>query len=107
MNLSRIVEHWAVQSPSKVALHFQGRDWSYAELWREIDSASRTIDIGKGDRVAWLGYNSPDMLVLLFALARLGGILVPLNWRLTAAEHREILSDCAPRFLFTEADFEK
>jgi fatty-acyl-CoA synthase len=56
--------------------------------------------------VAWLGYNCPEMLVLLFALARLGAILVPLNWRLTAAEHRAILEDCKPRWLFCDSDFE-
>jgi fatty-acyl-CoA synthase len=56
--------------------------------------------------VAWLGYNSPDMLVLLFALARLGAILVPLNWRLTAAEHKVILQDCTPRWIAFDADFE-
>ena len=60
----------------------------------------------KGDRVAWLGYNSPEMLVLLFALARLGAILVPLNWRLTAAEHRTILEDCKPRWIFCTEEFE-
>jgi fatty-acyl-CoA synthase len=46
------------------------------------------------------------MLVLLFALARRGAILVPLNWRLTAAEHRAILADCAPRYLLSDPDFE-
>jgi fatty-acyl-CoA synthase len=46
------------------------------------------------------------MLVLLFALARKGAILVPLNWRLTAAEHKAILADCSPRWLFCDADFE-
>ena len=60
----------------------------------------------KGDRVAWLGYNRPEMLVLLFALARLGAILVPLNWRLTAAEHRAILADCTPKWIFCDAEFE-
>ena len=60
----------------------------------------------KGDRVAWLGYNCPEMLVLLFALARLGAILVPLNWRLTAAEHRTILADCTPKWLFCDSEFE-
>jgi fatty-acyl-CoA synthase len=45
------------------------------------------------------------MLVLLFALARLGAILVPLNWRLTAAEHRAILADCTAKWIFTDADF--
>jgi fatty-acyl-CoA synthase len=62
--------------------------------------------VEKGDRVAWLGYNNPRMLVLLFALARLGAILVPLNWRLTAAEHKAILADCSPKWLFCDADFE-
>lgn len=47
------------------------------------------------------------MLALLFALARLGAILVPLNWRLTAAEHKTILVDCSPRLLFCEPEFEK
>jgi fatty-acyl-CoA synthase len=47
------------------------------------------------------------MLVLLFALARLGGILVPLNWRLTAREHSEILEDCRPRWIFCSDEFEE
>jgi fatty-acyl-CoA synthase len=46
------------------------------------------------------------MLVLLFALARLGAILVPLNWRLTAAEHKTILADCSPKWLFCDSNFE-
>jgi len=47
------------------------------------------------------------MLVLLFALARLGAVLVPLNWRLTAAEHKVILQDCSPRCLFAGPEFEQ
>jgi len=106
MNLSRIVERWAEHFPAKTAIHFQGADWAYAELWRRIEDATRALDVAKGDRVAWLGCNSPEMLVLLFALARLGAILVPLNWRLTVAEHRAIVADCAPRLLFAEPEFE-
>ena len=45
------------------------------------------------------------MLVLLFAAARRGVLLVPLNWRLTPAEHRGILEDCRPRWMFADADF--
>jgi fatty-acyl-CoA synthase len=101
--VNRTIERWAAVSPSKVALHFEGKDWSYAELWNRVRNTS--LDVSKGDRIAWLGYNSPQMLVLLFAAARQGAILVPLNWRLTAAEHREILSDCAPKFLFHGKEF--
>ncbi len=59
----------------------------------------------KGERIAWLGYNHPDLLALLFAAARLGAILVPLNWRLTAVEHATILRKCAPRLLYCDATF--
>jgi fatty-acyl-CoA synthase len=71
-----------------------------------VRKTSNSLQVKKGDRVAWLGYNNPDMLVLLFALARLGAILVPLNWRLTAAEHKAILADCAPKWIFCDEAFE-
>jgi fatty-acyl-CoA synthase len=106
VTLSSIMEWCAANFPSKVALHFHGVDTTYGELWKRIEHATRALEVSKGDRVAWLGYNHPDMLVLLFALARRGAMLVPLNWRLTAAEHREILADCAPKWLFCDADFQ-
>jgi fatty-acyl-CoA synthase len=105
VNLSRIIERWAAHFPSKAALHFHGKDYSYADLWQRIEHASKHLQVGEGDRVAWLGYNHPDMLVLLFAAARRGAILVPLNWRLTAAEHKRILDDCRPKLLFSDGDF--
>ncbi len=109
MNLSRIIERWAEHFPAKVALHFHGTDWTYAVLWERIEEATRMLGangVARGDRVAFLGYNHPDMLVLLFALARLGAILVPLNWRLTAAEHRVIVGDCAPKLLLYEPELQ-
>ena len=63
------------------------------------------LQIRPGDRVAYLGYNSPVVLELLFACARLGAVLVPLNWRLTASEHRFVLGDAEPSALFAEPDF--
>src|ERR1700730_16572269 len=47
------------------------------------------------------------MIALFFALARLGAILVPLNWRLTVAEHEQVLRDCSPKFLFFEPEVEE
>ena len=105
MNLSRIVEHWSRHAPSRVALHFEGADWTYGELWQRVERAAGALEVAKGDRIAWLGYNHPRMLVLLLAAAQRGALLVPLNWRLTAAEHRGILQDCRPRWMFADADF--
>lgn len=108
MNLSRIVAHWAEQTPGRNAIHFEGQDLSYAELWRRITSATGALSalgIARGDRVAILAYNCPDILLLLLALARLGALMVPLNWRLTVAEHRLILADCTPKLLFAEDEW--
>jgi len=71
-----------------------------------VEQATRALGLARGERVAWLGYNHPDMLALLLAAARVGAILVPLNWRLTPAEHATILRDCAPRLLYCDTAFE-
>ncbi len=108
MNLSRMVAHWADQTPEHNAVHYQGMDISYAELWRRIEHASgalAALDIRRGDRVAIIAYNCPEILVLLLAAARLGAMMVPLNWRLTVAEHRLIVADCTPKLLFAEDEW--
>ena len=53
--------------------------------------------------MAWLGLNHPAVVVLLFALARLGAVLVPLNHRLSPAEWQAVLADCAPKLLVHDA----
>ena len=105
MNLERGIEAWAGEFPDKVAIHFHGVDVTYQEFWRRIEAQSDALEVDQGDRIAWLGYNHPDLLVLLFAAARRGAILVPLNWRLTAAEHQQILADCTPKRIFSDPDF--
>ena len=107
MDLSRVLEHWAQHAPGRIALRFQGRAWTYAQFWQRVEQATRALGVGRGERVAWLGYNHPDMLALLFAAARLGAILVPLNWRLAAAEHAAILRDCVPRRIYSDVAFEQ
>jgi fatty-acyl-CoA synthase len=95
MNLSNAMERQAARAPRSPALHFEGQDISYAQLWRSVEQASDallTAGIRPGDRVAWLGFNDPAMLALLFALARIGAILLPLNYRLAPAEQAAILA---------------
>src|SRR5512145_3368773 len=95
MTLHRVLDRWAQIQPDKPALHFQGTDLGYAALAndaaRAAEGLAQRLGVGPGDRVAHLGYNRPQMLALLFALARIGAMLVPLNVRLAPAEHRTIL----------------
>ena len=64
------------------------------------------LGIRPGDRVAYLGYNSPVVLELLFACARLGAVLVPLNWRLAPRRaSRAPRATREPSALFAEPEF--
>jgi len=95
-------------TPERVAIRFPGRDLSYAALALLVDryaSALAASGVGRGGCVAFLGLNSPDEIALLFACARLGAMFMPLNWRLAAPEHRQILADCPPAVLLVEAPF--
>jgi len=69
--------------------------------------ASRLADLGvmSGDRVALGAANSPEWVVLVHAVDRLGGILVPLNTRLTSAEIAERLTLFAPCIVIGDDEF--
>jgi fatty-acyl-CoA synthase len=103
------IEHWATVAPDRVALEYEGRRYSYAELDRLVKTAAGTLrhvlGVRPGDRVAYLGQNHPRCLVLVFACAWIGAIYVPLNWRLTAGEHRYMLDDCDPRVFVVDAPY--
>jgi fatty-acyl-CoA synthase len=104
----QFVATWAQQRPNHVALHFQGTEYSYAWLNQQIHVVAEWLvahDIKRADRVAYLGLNHPLMLVLLFALAKRGAILVPLNYRLTAYEHAQQLIDAEPKLLICDENF--
>jgi fatty-acyl-CoA synthase len=108
VNLSRIVAHWAQFRPNGVAVHFAGEDITWAALLRRVDAATlrlASLGLNRGDRVAYLGYNHPEILALLFACARLGALLVPLNFRLAPAEHEDILAHAEASMLVVEPDF--
>ena len=52
-----------------------------------------------GDRVAYLGKNGDLFFELLFGAGLAGMVTVPLNWRLAAAEHAQIVADAAHAIL--------
>ena len=108
MQMHDWIHHHAVRTPDRLAIRFPGRDLGYAALARLVDRYAAGLaaaGVGHGGRVAFLGLNSPDTIALLFACAKLGAMFVPLNWRLAAPEHRQILADCPPSVLFVEPRF--
>ncbi|MDI1341844.1 AMP-binding protein [Polaromonas sp.] len=106
MNLAQIIKRHAQFSPQQVAVHAAGEDITYPALWQRIERATGVLlaaGVQPGDRVAWLGFNDPAMLVLLFALSRIGAILLPLNHRLAAPEHATILGHAGVSLLVSDS----
>jgi acyl-CoA synthetase (AMP-forming)/AMP-acid ligase II len=66
----------------RLALRFEGRDWSYCELERESRRLARALlaaGVSKGTRVAALFGNRPELVQAFFAAGLLGAVLVPVN----------------------------
>ncbi len=93
-SLADLLRRTAGRIPSKIAIQCGGVSWTYAEfenvcarlaagLWRS--------NIRSGDRVAILSRNSHAFAAMRFALARIGAVLVPINFMLNADEIAFIL----------------
>lgn len=94
-------------SPRRVAIEEGGRSLTYEELdSRACRAAALMAERGviAGDRVAVLCRNRSAFFELLFGCAKLGSILVPLNWRMPPTELDQLLADCEPSLLFYGAE---
>ncbi len=76
-------------TPGRIAIDFVDRAITYSELGdRSTGLGAELVGRGlsRGDRVAVLADNCPDYAALLFACARAGLVMTPLNWRLATPE---------------------
>src|SRR6201988_2300749 len=110
MDLSDLIDRNAAFAPEEDAIRFGGNTLTYSDFAQRITAAARALKsqlgVTRGDRVAILSLNHPDYLVLLYACARLGAMLVPLNWRLAAPEQVFILQDASVKVLVVEKGFD-
>ncbi|TXK40903.1 long-chain fatty acid--CoA ligase [Nonomuraea sp. C10] len=86
----------ARMSPNRTAFVFDGRALTYAwvhERTTRLASSLRGAGVRTGDRVAYLGPNHVAFAETMFATHLLGGIFVPLNFRLTASEIAYMVED--------------
>ena len=95
----------ARMTPDKPALVQDGTATTYAELDRAVTRTAhglRQRGVERGDRVAFLGLNSIEMVVTVLATARLGAVSVPVNTRLAVPELAHVLEHSGARLLVVE-----
>ena len=94
--------------PDALCLIHEDRRWSYAGFAGEVERVARAfiaLSLRPGDRVALLLPNCPEFLWAVFAMARTGGVFVPLNTAQTADELQYLLTHSEARYLLTTRVF--
>ena len=107
-DLASWIDRWAGHRPDALAISFEGTDQTYAQLSTTVAGVASWLHdngVARGDRVAWLGPNRPFAIELFLACSRLGAIMLPLNSRLSVAEHEWILNDASPSILLADPSF--
>jgi fatty-acyl-CoA synthase len=108
MNVGEWTKRWSDRYPDEPFVKYGELLLTRKEFNSRINrfaNAFLECGIKKGDRVAALMANSNVFLEILFALSKIGGIMVPLNFRLAAPELEFILNDSEPMMMIYSPEF--
>jgi fatty-acyl-CoA synthase len=100
-----LLHRTAARSPGKLALACGDVRWTYAEFEQvclRVAAGLAQRGVGQGTRVALLARNSHAFVAMRYALARLGAVLVPINFMLKAEEAAYILRHAGATVLATD-----
>jgi fatty-acyl-CoA synthase len=95
--------------PDKVAVVHEDRRYTYRQFGqrvRRLASALRNAGLEDGDRVAVIAPNIPALLEAHYGVPAAGGVLVAVNYRLSAEGVGFILAHSGARFVFVDHEFE-
>lgn len=98
----------AAERPDAIALDFNGRLTTYAELDERTSRVAQgliALGQGPGARIGYLGKNCDRYFELLLGAFKARAVTVGLNWRLAAPEIAHVLNDAGCEVLFAGKDY--
>ena len=104
--LADLLHRTAARSPKQIAIVCGAAQWTWREFNELVDRLSAGLSsagVAPGDKVAVLARNSHAFAALRFALARIGAVLVPVNFMLTATEAAYILRHAGAKLLAVDS----
>ncbi|RZB15480.1 acyl-CoA synthetase [Streptomyces sp. F001] len=104
ISLPEHVAHWAVRCPDRPAIVFEERTVTYRELddlIRRVAGWLDSVGVTAGDRVAVHLSNSPQFIVVMLAILRLGAVHVPVNPMFRSTELAYELDDSGAEVVVT------
>ncbi|MGY0490961.1 AMP-binding protein [Streptomyces sp. WG-D5] len=104
-NLRRVVEAW----PEREALVDvpSGRRWTYAQLGDDVDQLARGLlarGVAKGDRVGIWAVNCAEWVLVQYATARIGAVMVNINPAYRAHELEFVLKQSGVSLLVASTE---
>jgi fatty-acyl-CoA synthase len=94
--------------PQREAVVDGERRFTYAQFLERCDrwsAALQSLGVQPGERVLVIAPNTHAMLEQFYAVPQIGAILVPVNYRLTAADFRYMIDHCEPVVVCAHADY--
>lgn len=109
MNWSYVLENNAEKFPNKEAVVFGDRRLTNQELYARVNALAkglRDLGVQRGDIVAILLLNCSEFIEITFAVNQIGGVWLPINYRLAGPEVSYILNHAGAKMLISEKEFE-
>ncbi|MFI4933813.1 MAG: long-chain-fatty-acid--CoA ligase [Caulobacterales bacterium] len=107
-SVADIARRQARERPDDLALWFEGRTTTYAQLDARSSQCAQALlaaGVKPGERVGHLAKGNDDFFVLWFGALKAGACLTPVNWRLAPPEIAFILKDAGAGLLVCGADY--
>ena len=109
LRVADVIRERAGERGDAIAIRSGDRELSFASLHERssrLAQALRSQGVGPGTRVAYLDRTAPEVIELLFAVSKIGAVLVPMNWRLAVPELSAVLADSGAPVLIAGSAFE-
>lgn len=100
MNIARYLEESARRYPNKTAVRHEGEEITFEELDKacnRLANGLRDLGLGPGDRSVLMMPNSIHAITAYYALAKIGAVVVPVNFLYRAHELEHIFTDSKPK----------
>ncbi len=106
--LPQVLEETVRRFADRPAVFYEGRTISYRELAQDVDRLAAglaKLGIAPGDKVGIWMSNIPEWITAYFAIARAGGVVVPMNTRYKTHEVGYILGNAEAKAVFLAPGF--
>ena len=110
MNIGHYLALNARRHPDKLALTFDDRTYTYDAFNRTVNRMAnglRELGVLKGGKVALMMTNTDAFPVCYYALAKIGAVIVPVNFRLLAGEVNYILEQSGSVGVIADDTFDR